>query len=150
MRFWAVALIFCAMQAPSNNCAVHVEAMQYPQMARLARIQGEVLVEATVADDGRVMAARARSGHGILADAAEQNLRKWVFSQGTSRNLEVIFVFRLEKPELEYSPPSRVVFDLPNKVSVTSNLPAPPLRPSSSRPLAPEARLGWPGGPHLL
>ena len=52
----------------------------FPQMARAAGVEGAVVVEVTVDEAGRVVAARAVSGHPLLRDAAVQAAREWVFT----------------------------------------------------------------------
>ena len=52
----------------------------YPQMARAAGIEGAVVVEVTVGENGSVISARAVSGHPLLRDAAVQAARGWRFS----------------------------------------------------------------------
>jgi TonB family protein len=45
---------------------------EYPELARIAHIQGKVVVEALVGRDGSVVRARAISGHRLLRISAEQ------------------------------------------------------------------------------
>jgi TonB family protein len=45
---------------------------QYPEQARIAHIQGEVMVEALVGRDGSVVKAQAISGNRALREAAEK------------------------------------------------------------------------------
>jgi outer membrane biosynthesis protein TonB len=44
---------------------------EYPQLARIAHLQGKVVVEALVGRDGEVVRAHAISGHRLLRGAAE-------------------------------------------------------------------------------
>jgi TonB family protein len=55
----------------------------YPPLAKAARISGVVVVEVTVDTDGKVIAARAISGHPLLKDAAVEAARQWVFQPTT-------------------------------------------------------------------
>lgn len=52
----------------------------YPEMARAADIQGAVVVEVTVSEQGQVESVRALSGHPLLRDAAVEAERGWVFT----------------------------------------------------------------------
>jgi TonB family protein len=52
---------------------------QYPPIARLAQIQGEVKVEFVLNSDGEPISVVAVSGHPLLKPAAEQNVKTWRF-----------------------------------------------------------------------
>jgi len=49
----------------------------YPPIARAARVQGEVLVEAIIDETGKVVEAHAVSGPGLLVPAALQAVAQW-------------------------------------------------------------------------
>ena len=57
----------------------------YPPLAKAALISGAVLVEVTVDEEGKVIAARAISGHPLLKDAAVVVARGWMFQPELSR-----------------------------------------------------------------
>ncbi len=50
---------------------------QYPQMARIAHIQGDVVLQATISKNGTVENLHAISGHPILIQAALDAVRQW-------------------------------------------------------------------------
>ncbi|MBI3654483.1 MAG: TonB family protein [Acidobacteria bacterium] len=52
----------------------------YPPLAKAARVSGAVVVEVTVDEVGKVIAARALSGHPLLKDAAVAAARGWEFT----------------------------------------------------------------------
>lgn len=54
----------------------------YPEIAKRMRISGIVHVEATVAADGSVTAAKATAGNKMLSPAAEDAVRRWKFVPG--------------------------------------------------------------------
>ncbi len=54
--------------------------INYPALARQARITGTVRVEATIGTDGRVKSARAISGPPLLRPAAVDSVRQWVYT----------------------------------------------------------------------
>jgi TonB family protein len=62
----------------------------YPELAKRMHIGGTVLVEATIAPDGKVSEARAVSGNKMLAPAAEDAIRKWKFAPGSGVVVENI------------------------------------------------------------
>jgi TonB family protein len=55
---------------------VYAPAPEYPRMARLAHIEGQVVVEAVVARNGRVSRANVLSGHRLLRGAALHAIRE--------------------------------------------------------------------------
>lgn len=61
--------------------AKHREKPMYPLGAGRAGIQGAVVVEVTVAGDGKVEAARAISGPSELPQAAVDAVKQWTFEQ---------------------------------------------------------------------
>ena len=79
----------------------------YPEMARAARIPGEVTISIAVDEDGTVVSARAQSGHPLLRDAAVQAARQWTFEppkrdgKPTSARGTIVFVFNVEFAESE-------------------------------------------------
>lgn len=102
-------------------CVIHLESPTYSNVARFAKLQGEVVVRVEISPDGRVTSARTLGGTSLLGQEAERNARTWLFATGANRNIEVHYIFRLEKPDVENNPPTRVIFDLPERVTVTSN-----------------------------
>ena len=52
----------------------------YPPLAKAARVNGQVVVEVTVDEQGNVISARALNGHPLLKDAAVNAAKGWKFS----------------------------------------------------------------------
>ena len=50
---------------------------EYPTLARITRVEGEVVLQAFVARDGSVMATHVLRGHRLLRGAAEHAVRRW-------------------------------------------------------------------------
>lgn len=65
------------MQAPRK--VVHV-APSYPQMAQAARVEGVVILEATIDTHGAVSAVRVLRSIPLLDQAAIDAVRRWVFT----------------------------------------------------------------------
>jgi TonB family protein len=107
--------------------ATRVESIAYPDIARATQIQGTVEVEIIIDSDGGVSSANAISGHPLLKQAAEKNIKTWRFDSSPSgkRALTVTYEFRLELPKIYYRPQSRSIFELPKRVTVMSNFPEP-------------------------
>jgi protein TonB len=51
----------------------------YPQLARNAHVEGVVLVEIIVDEEGSVIAATALDGHPLLRQPAQDAARQWKF-----------------------------------------------------------------------
>jgi protein TonB len=51
----------------------------YPPLAKAARIQGKVLLKATVSKDGDVTGVNVVSGHPMLAPSAIEAVKKWKY-----------------------------------------------------------------------
>jgi TonB family protein len=51
----------------------------YPPLARQARIQGKVILDAVIGKDGKVQNATAVSGHALLIQAALDAVRQWEY-----------------------------------------------------------------------
>jgi periplasmic protein TonB len=56
---------------------VHQVKPVYPPLARQARIQGAVLLQAIIGKDGSIENLRLVSGHPMLAPAAIEAVRQW-------------------------------------------------------------------------
>jgi protein TonB len=56
---------------------------QYPQMARIAHVQGDVILQATISKSGAIENLRAVSGHPILIQAAMDAVRQWRYAPYT-------------------------------------------------------------------
>jgi TonB family protein len=141
MRYlWHVLLLLFLMQAgssPPEPCVVHVESLEYPSLARQAQITGEVRASAWIDGQGSVTLPEVSTGHPLLRETVLNNIRKWKFRPlpSGSFRLDVTYTFVLEGNPLEGFSASKVVFDLPNQVRVTTrpprsdhSSPAPPVQ----------------------
>lgn len=70
--------------------------LQYPHAARMGRVQGVVVVKATLDGDGNVTAASAISGHKGLIPDCLTNIRKWKFVPNRNKSAVVVYEFRRE------------------------------------------------------
>jgi hypothetical protein len=111
-------------------CVTHVETIDRPAwmaVAQAATLQGEVKVSLHVASNGLVISANAVTGDPLLRRIAEDNAKTWRFAQGTDFEYQVVYEFRVVGPPAG-APGSGMAFDLPSRVTVTSQ----PLAPSYS------------------
>ena len=103
---------------------------QYPPIARLAQIQGEVKVEFVLNLDGEPVSVIAVSGHPMLRAAAEQNVKTWRFElpkdlYRTEWKYNTIFDFRISNDKQPYEDPKlTVTLDSYHHVVVTTNPPS--------------------------
>jgi protein TonB len=63
----------------------------YPSLARLARVQGTVRLEAVIAADGRIQNLKVLAGHPLLVKAALEAVARWRY-QPTLLNGEPVEV----------------------------------------------------------
>ncbi len=75
----------------------------YPPMAKRVKASGEVQVAITINENGRVIEAKAISGHPALRSAAEEAARKWIFrptrSDGQPMRQEEVLTFIFSLPQ---------------------------------------------------
>jgi protein TonB len=58
---------------------IHREEPQYPVIAKTAKVEGNVVIEAVIDEEGNVVQARGVSGPGLLIPAALQAVLKWKY-----------------------------------------------------------------------
>jgi protein TonB len=63
----------------ADGLKIHDVQPTYPQMARIAHIQGDVTLQATISKTGVIENLRAVSGHPILIQAAMDAVRQWKY-----------------------------------------------------------------------
>jgi protein TonB len=61
----------------------------YPPLARTAHVEGDVVVEITIGEDGGVANARVLSGHALLQQAALSAAKRWKFKPTLLNNVPV-------------------------------------------------------------
>ena len=117
-----VLLLLTVSPQTQPRFPIHVESLIYPSLARYARIQGNAVLIAHIGSDGSVSIPIRKSGHPILLQGAEDNLKKWKFQTGESQEMEITYHFKL-RDQASDSAQTECVFDLPNFVTISSNLP---------------------------
>ncbi|HLY92935.1 MAG TPA: energy transducer TonB [Candidatus Angelobacter sp.] len=63
----------------AEGLKIHDVQPTYPQMARIAHIQGDVTLQATISKNGAIENLRAVNGHPILIQAALDAVRQWKY-----------------------------------------------------------------------
>jgi TonB family protein len=127
-KIWGCILLACCavwgQDPPSHLGLRKFIAPEYPAVARQARIQGEVHLSITVDSDGKVVSVESSSGADILVASAKANIVRWSYTpNGEFMKLNVVYTYRLEKPETERAPAIKIELESPVHVIVTSNLP---------------------------
>jgi TonB family protein len=121
-------LMAIGQRASSPPLPKHIVGLKYPRLANFAHIAGEVSLEAQIAADGRVVSVRAISGNSLLKVAAKESLEQWQFEPCSPAEREcratVTFVFVLDSTATcEVAEcPNDITVDLPNKITVRSQL----------------------------
>lgn len=64
-------------QGVAQGFLVHAVKPVYPPLARQARIQGTVMLQAVIGKDGRIENLQVMSGHPMLSPAAMEAVRQW-------------------------------------------------------------------------
>ncbi len=62
-----------------RGSALNRTAPEYPRAAKEQNVEGDVIVEITIDEEGKVSNARAMSGHELLVDAAVEAAKQWTF-----------------------------------------------------------------------
>ena len=132
MRWSLAALLFlCVSLRPQvqPRLPVHVESLDYPPLARAARIEGDVVVEVWLNAEGRVqivdggrLDANGLLTNPMLTQEAFDNVRKWRFQPGPESKLKITYRFKLaEAPAPGADRTStKVEFDFPDSVTVSA------------------------------
>jgi len=105
-------------------CILSMPPPSYPPLARMAKIEGSVEVEAEIDPSGRVRQATARGGSRLLQNYSKGSVEKWRFGcLGTPTSFPIVhtivFTFRLEKEPKSYRGWT-VDFDLPGRIEIVS------------------------------
>ncbi len=80
----------------SDIQVVHFDSdLKYPPLARVAKIEGVVLVQAKLDDDGRVKEALPIYGNALLSSECVANAKKWHFHPNSARKAVLVYDFRL-------------------------------------------------------
>jgi len=74
---------------------IHRPPVQYPEAARIGRVEGTVVVEATLDSAGNPVDARVLSGPQELRRAALQSVLQWHFMRGSGLVQQVSIAFKL-------------------------------------------------------
>ena len=92
----ASALLWCSWcvaqqeQGETNRKIVNKVAPTYPELARKMNITGSVKIEVVIAPNGSVKSEKVVGGHPVLAQSAEEAIRKWKWTPNAQETTELI------------------------------------------------------------
>ena len=119
-----LAAVASAQDAPVYNHDIKPSSWSkpvYPQIARSARIQGSVVVQVMLDDQGSVVSATAVSGTKFLISTALGNATTWRFTPNAGKKAVIIYEYRLGG-ELcsDKVPDNTVTLTLDNVMTITA------------------------------
>jgi TonB family protein len=74
---------------------IHFEALEYPNFARAAHIEGVVVVRVVLDEHGDVTKVSALSGKEPLVPSCIANVKKWTFQPNTGKVAIVVYNFTM-------------------------------------------------------
>jgi len=128
MRHSALLLLICtlpllaaAQEQPSGELTVtKFECPKYPPKAESMRLQGMVKMQVT-SDGHQVVGVKLTSGHPVLAQAADQNVRTWRFADHAPTTFAVTYLY-VDDGYYKRDPVTKcsAKMELPTKVTVST------------------------------
>jgi len=129
----AIGALLCvvALAADRAPWRVHsLKSLEYPPIAASARLEGTVELALDIGRDGSVRKVTVRSGHSLLAEAAETNAKEWRFdppSEGADQPsiecCKMIYTFRIVGDCEAQRCPTIFSFEAPDHVTVETKAP---------------------------
>jgi len=129
---WSILLLAAMTLNASDHdvpFATRVVSMEYPRLAALAQITGTAVLRVGIDSTGKVVIAKALSGHPILVKGAAENIKLWRFLPGRSSGEKAVtefdftYVFKLTDGSDTSRPCSALTYEYPDKVTVVSEAP---------------------------
>jgi TonB family protein len=124
----------CFGQAQEALCPKHIETPVYPQIARTAHITGKVVLKLTIDSDGKVTDAETTNDDKwvpLLKRSTMDNIRRWTFAKPPSAPYTdtIVYDYELDATLKDYE--TKVVYDLPDRVSIFAGVAT--IQPSISK-----------------
>jgi hypothetical protein len=120
-----VLLTCLLLSVACNTGRLHVELIATPEYPIPARgdIEGTVEVDILIGPDGKVFAAKGSGAHPLLIEAAERNVRQWVFGPFPPVaefpiSHKVTYVYRLEGAPSSMILPPTIYTHLPDRIEL--------------------------------
>jgi TonB family protein len=126
----------CFGQGAEALCPRHIEAPDYPPIARAAHVMGKIMLTVTIDSEGKVENVDAiaedphERAHPILQPYAIENMRRWTFAKPPAAPYveTIVYDYELDEDLPAEGGPSKlpaitkVNFDLPDHVTVLTNV----------------------------
>lgn len=133
---------------PPGLKLVHAVAPSYPPLARMVRVQSNVVLGITVDHEGKVSNISVMSGHPLLVRAAIDAVRQWKFTPPANAPVEATVTIPFRLPPEESSPASVENYQFQGKeynytgkvYKIGGDVHPPKLVYSPDPPYTPEAR----------
>jgi TonB family protein len=126
----AAVLGCCGLSAPQPRHLVGVQRLlvpDYPRVAHLAQVAGDVRLTVVVEPNGRVSSVKSASGVPILVQHATANILRWSYTPFDARTeFDVVYAYRLVGPRVDADTPPTVELETPFRIVITARLLAPP------------------------
>lgn len=97
--------------------------MAYPSLARMGRVEGDVVVRVKLDESGKVVSADAVSGYELLIKDAIINARKWRFRPNGRKTTVIVYEFRFAEGTCGASRSQLFGFRQPNIASIIACTP---------------------------
>ena len=107
MRYILLLIVFSLIEAygevnaqneppyPGEAQLVSFEDLAYPALARVTRIQGVVVVKATLDDEANVLTVSPVTGPKALIADCLANAKKWKFKPNPQKSAVIVYDFRI-------------------------------------------------------
>jgi hypothetical protein len=119
-----VCSVILAAHAQEGLAIQKLTCPEYPELARHARVEGDVHLIVVLGTDGTVKSLRAINGPKILSDSAAKNVMTWRYiSQGSEREIAVIYRYRLEGARTRDRESSQVTLQSSTLIEILSRPP---------------------------
>src|ERR1700676_519595 len=101
-------------------CIRHFQSLNYNNLARQTRQQGDVPLHVMVDKQGSVenVECLPTKTTTLLQESAAENIKRWTFEPEGKFEFTIVYEFRLLNHESEYPQPSNVTIDFPVKVHI--------------------------------
>ncbi|MBZ5562133.1 MAG: energy transducer TonB [Acidobacteriia bacterium] len=124
---FCIFIVVGSLAAQEHPCVRNFVVPDYPPLARMARLQGKVVMDIEILANGHIGEIKTSGAHRLLRSEAKRNISRWTFGDfpATSKfplHHRVVFVYKLEGgPRSENHP--TYVFRLPDFVEIKTNPP---------------------------
>jgi len=88
---------FAQEERDTKSLHPNLAGLNYPGLARQARIQGAVILTVS-SDDAGIIKPKVISGHPILIPVVLDNIKKWKTSSPLKGNVGIVYLFVLHEP----------------------------------------------------